>query len=284
MNSQLGQVREFEIIRDEMTLRGESQGEGEPVVLCHGLSATRDLVVHGSRAIPRGGRRLVLWDARGHGDSDPAPEGQGYGYGWQIEDLEAVIEGVAGQGRVVVGGHSMGCHTAAGWAIAHPERTEALILIGPVFTGGGEGSQDDRWDARAVALEDGGPEEFARTVGAEFSGPDEGRELVERLALKRARKHLHPGAVADALREVPRSSPFEGLDSLGRIGSPALVVGSHDEIDSGHPLEVALAWAEALPKAEFAVESEGESPLAWQGGRLSRLIDDFLDRAIRPTG
>ena len=274
-----GRRTEFSIDRDGMVLRGDQEGEGQPIVLCHGLSATRDLVVHNSRAIPRAGRRLILWDARGHGSSDPAPEAEGYGYRYQAEDLDSVVQEVAREGRIVVGGHSMGCHSAAAWALGNPERVAALVLIGPVFTGAETEVADDRWDARADALEDGGPEAFASVVGAEFTGPAEGRELVERLALQRARRHLHPGAVAQALREVPRSKPFPGLDSLRRLGMPTLVVGSHDGIDSGHPLSVARAWAGTIPAAEFTSEAEGESPLAWQGGRLSRVIDDFLDRA-----
>ncbi|HEV2726871.1 MAG TPA: alpha/beta fold hydrolase, partial [Solirubrobacterales bacterium] len=54
-------------------------GEGPPVVLCHGITATRRYVVHGSRMLERGGFRTVAYDARGHGKSDPAPAGEGYG-------------------------------------------------------------------------------------------------------------------------------------------------------------------------------------------------------------
>ena len=221
---------------------------------------------------------MILWDARGHGESDPAPPCGGYGYGDQVEDLDAVIEASGETGRIVVGGHSMGCHTAAAWALANPDRIDALILIGPVFTGREGQADGDRWDARADALAEGGPDEFARTVEAEFTGGDEGRKLVGRLALQRARRHRSPEAVAEALRQVPRSEPFEDLESLSAIEAPTLVVGSRDEIDSGHPIAVAEAWAEVIQNAEFVVEPPGDSPLAWQGGRLSRAINEFLDR------
>lgn len=284
MSDGSGDRRAFEIDRGELVLRGDQQGSGQPVVLCHGLSATRDLVIHNSRALPRSGKRLILWDARGHGESDPAPEGEGYGYPAQIEDLGAVIEGTVGDRPVVVGGHSMGCHTAAGWALTDPGRVAGLILIGPVFTGTVEEADRGRWDARADALEGGGPEAFARVAGSEFSGSAEGRELIERLALQRAERHLHPEAVAQALREVPRSEPFPGLESLAGLDIPTLVVGSRDDIDSGHPLAVARLWAETIPGAEFEVEEEGDSPLAWQGGRLSRVIDSFIERAVGTRG
>jgi hypothetical protein len=52
-------------------------------------------------------------------------------------------------------------------------------------------------------------------------------------------------------------------------------VASHDEADPGHPFEVAEAYAATLPNARMISEDEGQSPLAWQGGRLSREISLF---------
>ena len=79
-------------------LRGEAAGEGPPIVLCHGITATRRYVVHGSRALERAGHRVVSYDARGHGESDPAPPGQGYGYPELVGDLERVVAATVGEG------------------------------------------------------------------------------------------------------------------------------------------------------------------------------------------
>ncbi|MCO5315579.1 MAG: alpha/beta hydrolase [Solirubrobacterales bacterium] len=260
------------------TLRGESIGQGLDLTLCHGLSATRRYVVHGSMYLPRNGFRLVTYDARGHGESDPAKDG--YGYGRMVADLDRVLAetvGSTGGAGPVLGGHSMGCHTVAAWSVANPGRAEALILAGPAWTGE-EGQGDaDRWDRLAEALGNGGPEAFADAMAA-GTRPDSVRARIHRLALDRSRLHRHPEAVAQALREVPRSSPFDSLDLLSRIEVPVLVVATRDEIDPTHPLAVAEMWAEALPDVEFAVEAKGETPLTWQGGRLSRRIEDFLSR------
>ena len=269
--------REFEASSSGTVIRGSSEGSGPDLVLCHGLSATRNYVVHGSRAIPRAGFALHLWDARGHGQSDPSEGPGNYGYPAQVQDLDVVIGAVCGDRQVVVGGHSMGCHTAAAWALEHPDRVSALVLIGPVYDGTLDSSA--RWDQRAEALETGGPEAFAEVVGAELDGPDEAKELVQRLALRRSTEHRHPEAVAQALREVPRSRPLEELDDLASIGVPTLVVASRDELDPGHPLRVAETWVELIPGAELVIEAKGESPLAWQGGKLSREIIFFLERA-----
>ncbi|MBJ7456441.1 MAG: alpha/beta fold hydrolase, partial [Thermoleophilia bacterium] len=79
----------FEVARGEVTLRGESAGEGDAVLLLHGLTATRRYVVHGSRAIERAGRRVVMYDARGHGISSPAGA---YDYAALAADAIAVLD------------------------------------------------------------------------------------------------------------------------------------------------------------------------------------------------
>ena len=53
---------------------------------------------------------------------------------------------------------------------------------------------------------------------------------------------------------------------------PTLIVGSRDGADPDHPLAVAEEYARRIPDARLAVEEEGESPLAWRGGALSREI------------
>ena len=96
-----------------------------------------------------------------------------------------------------------------------------------------------------------------------------------RFTRERMLRHRDLGAIARALREVPRSRPFDGLEELERLDVPALVVASHDAADPGHPYAVAAAYAERLPGARLVSEAEGQSPLAWQGGRLSREIAEF---------
>src|SRR3954463_4319765 len=91
-------------------LRGEAEGEGPPVVLCHGITATRRYVLHGSRALARAGHRVLAYDARGHGGSEAAPVGEGYGYPQLVEDLERVVAAQVGEGRFLLAGHSMGAH------------------------------------------------------------------------------------------------------------------------------------------------------------------------------
>ena len=49
----------FAVTRGDVVLSGEDSGAGAPVLLLHGLTATRRYVVHGSRVLERAGHRVV---------------------------------------------------------------------------------------------------------------------------------------------------------------------------------------------------------------------------------
>jgi 3-oxoadipate enol-lactonase len=259
----------------EPVLRGSVAGEGTPIVLCHGLTASRRYVVQGSRFLEREGHRVITYDARGHGESDPAPAGQSYGYPELIADLERLVDAEVGAGRFLLGGHSMGAHTAVGYALAHPERLSGLVIVGPTYTGELADSTLCYWDGLAAALEGGGIDGFVEYLMRESGVAEPWRGPVEKASRQRMELHSNLGEMARALRETPASRPFGSLAELAALEVPTLVVASHDDADPGHPYAVAEAYAKALPNARLVSEDEGQSPLAWQGGRLSREISLF---------
>jgi pimeloyl-ACP methyl ester carboxylesterase len=266
-------------------LRGSAAGEGAPIVLCHGLTASRRYVVHGSRFLEREGHRVVTYDARGHGESDPAPAGQSYGYPELIVDLERVVEEEIGDGRFLLGGHSMGAHTAVGYALAHPERLSGLVVVGPTYTGEIGAATLAYWDGLASALEAGGIDGFVEFLMRESGVAEQWRDGVEKASRQRMELHRNLGEMARALRETPASRPFGSMDDLAGLEVPTLVVASHDEADPGHPYKVAEAYANTLPNARLISEDEGQSPLAWQGGRLSKAINLFsLETKVALSG
>jgi pimeloyl-ACP methyl ester carboxylesterase len=260
------------------TARSRPGREGTAVVLLHGLTATRRYVVMGSRALERSGHRVIAYDARGHGRSAPAPDPAAYRYEQLAGDLEAVLD-AAGVEQAVLAGASMGAHTAVRFVLRHPERVSALALITPSFdpTSPEDAAALARWDALADGLREDGVEGFVRAYDLP-AVPERWRETVETVLRQRLSLHEHPDAVADALQAVPRSRPFESLRELATIAAPTVVVASRDEADPGHPLAVGELYARIIPGARLVVEDAGpptRSPIAWQGGALSRLLAEL---------
>jgi 3-oxoadipate enol-lactonase len=255
-------------------LKVDDTGQGQPLLLLHGLTATRRYVLQGSRLLAREGFRLVSYDARAHGESDP---GDGYEYSDLAADLVSVLES-RGIERAVLVGHSMGAATAVRVALERPELVRGLVQITPAYAGSAYG--DDAalayWDRLAAGLEADGADGFMRAF--EPPADERWREAVLKFTRQRIERHLHPEALAQAVRFVPRSEAFDGLDRLAEIDVPALVVGSRDDADPTHPLAVAEEYARRLPHADLVVEEAGEPPLAWQGAQLSRAILGWLSR------
>ena len=246
-------------------------------MLLHGLTATRRYVVMGSRLLEQRGCRLIAYDARGHGESTAAPDAQAYEYADLVADLGAVLDSLEIE-RAVLVGSSMGAATALAFALEAPARVAAIVQATPAYAGAPDDDpkKGAEWRALADGLERSGVDGFMDAFEPAVEG--RWRDSVLRLTRQRLERHRDPQAVASALRVVPWSVPFEGLDALERVEAPTLVVGSRDEADPGHPLAVAESYVERLPDAELAVEEPGRAPLAWRGAQLSRTIADFLER------
>jgi len=257
---------------DHRLLGDDTGGDGTPILLLHGLSATRRYVLHGSRMLERSGYRLVSYDARGHGESDPALTSTAYDYASLVDDALAVLED-RGIDRAVLAGHSMGSHTAVALALRHPERVAALILGAPAHLGRPT-DEPERWDRLAAGLRHGGVEGFYAAIADK--GPEEWQERLRRVVIQRMERHLHPDAVADALTWTPRSAAFDGLEALDAVVAPTLIVATRDEFDADHPYAVSMEYAEHIPDSETVTEDAGSPPLTWRGGALSAEIARFL--------
>ena len=171
----------------------------------------------------------------------------------------------------------MGAHTLIRLALEHPERAAALVAITPAFDPE-EGSRGlERWDALSRGLREGGVDGFLGAYG-EPRVPESFRETVKTVLRQRLSAHEHPEAVADALSEVPRSRPFESWSDLGRLDLPVAVVASRDDADPEHPYATGERYASEIPGARLVSEEPGKSPLAWQGGQLSRVIAEAAHR------
>ncbi|HZA82513.1 MAG TPA: alpha/beta hydrolase [Actinomycetes bacterium] len=104
-------------------------GAEPAVVLMHGFPDNLHLY---DRLVPElAGRRVVTFDFLGWGDSDK-PAGHPYTAASQVGELDAVIEQLE-LGPVVLVAHDASGPPAINWALEHPERVAALVLLNTYY-------------------------------------------------------------------------------------------------------------------------------------------------------
>jgi pimeloyl-ACP methyl ester carboxylesterase len=104
-------------------------GEGVPLVLLHGLGATKAEFLPTVAALAPNGYRTIALDLPGYGDSDkpfPAPYDAPFFARWVVAALDAL-----GVGHAHVLGHSMGGRVALQVGMQAPERVDRLVLMTP---------------------------------------------------------------------------------------------------------------------------------------------------------
>jgi len=124
--------------REHMVPRGpyriyakDYPGEEPAIVLMHGFPDNLHLY---DRLVPHlvsEGRRVVVFDFLGWGRSDK-PEGFPYTADNQTRDLDVVIEHL-GLENVMLVAHDASGPPAIDWALAHPNRTAALVLLNTYY-------------------------------------------------------------------------------------------------------------------------------------------------------
>jgi pimeloyl-ACP methyl ester carboxylesterase len=115
----------FITLSDGLRLFYEDQGQGEPVVLVHGLRCSHVTWRHQIPVLAER-YRVIAPDIRGHGDSDK-PAGP-YTVDLWISDLVQLLDQLE-LPRVVLIGHSLGAGLVQAFAFAHQDRLRGMALI-----------------------------------------------------------------------------------------------------------------------------------------------------------
>jgi pimeloyl-ACP methyl ester carboxylesterase len=106
----------------------EVHGAGAPLILTHGYSATLEMWRAQVPALSAH-YRLVIYDARGHGQSTAPADMEQYSLARDyVGDLLALMDHL-GIEQARVGGLSMGGMIAQEFALQHPERVKSLLLF-----------------------------------------------------------------------------------------------------------------------------------------------------------
>ena len=231
----------------------EGDGSRAPMVLLHGM---RDCGLSWdvfARAMA-GEYRVVALDSRGHGDSGWAPSG-GYGFGDYVSDVEALADGLGLEEMILVG-HSAGGRYAWSYAVRHPERVRALVVVD--IDPDSENPQTAR-DLGAVSSE---PESWGSLEG--FAAHLKARQVYtpEDVLLRQAealtkRASSGGGYVWKAdIRIVTEYERPDLWESWGRISCPVLLVRGRQSALLTHG--TAVRMREALPTSQVRLaELEG---------------------------
>ena len=131
---------------DGVTLRARDWGgEGQPLVLLHGLASNARIWDGVAPRLVGAGLRVVGLDLRGHGESEQPDDG--YDFDSVGRDLEAALAGLELERPVLVG-HSWGAHVALQYAAERPGALAGLVMVDGGLRSAAEFAGPTREDTR----------------------------------------------------------------------------------------------------------------------------------------
>ncbi len=222
-------------------------GEGPDVVLAHCWTGAREVWAPVAHRLVDAGRRVVLYDQRGHGASTCGRDG--YALARLGADLAAVMS-ETDVTDAVIAGHSLGGMSIMALAGSQPdvltERADALVLVATAAAGLGRGRRD-RFAGPIVAAR--GLDRVMRSrIGHSFVRGAVGRTpRRDHLVLTR---DLFVACPPEARRELLEAMLEMDLrEPLATMKVPTtVVVGTHDQLTAPrHAREL----AETIPAAEL---------------------------------
>ncbi|WP_394995191.1 alpha/beta fold hydrolase [Emticicia sp.] len=108
-----------------MKLFFRKTGEGQPILILHGIFGSSDNWFSISKMIAEKGYAIYALDARNHGQS---PRSEEFSYELMAADLNEFIEHHQLEKPVIIG-HSMGGKTVMHFAMKYPEKFSKLIIV-----------------------------------------------------------------------------------------------------------------------------------------------------------
>lgn len=255
----------------DVSLYYEMRGQGEPLLLIHGLgSSSRDWEYQ----VPFFARdyEVVVYDVRGHGQSDKPPGP--YSVPLFTRDLAGLIEGLEIAPAHVVG-ISMGGMIGLELVVDRPDLVRSLVVVNsvPDMTVRTWRQRFEVWQRLLVAplL---GMERVGEVLGQRLFPKVEQGELRELFTERWAEND--PRAYREAVKAIVGWTVDQHLAS---IACPVLVVsGDHDY----STVEFKAAYAARIPRGELVViEDSGHGTPVDQPEAFNQAVAAFLQRCAR---
>jgi pimeloyl-ACP methyl ester carboxylesterase len=261
-------------------------GDGEPLVLVHGFTATwRCWLPVLAELVPR--FEVVAPTLHGHDGGPPPPDGPAHSIAHAADHFEAMLDGL-GVETAHFAGNSMG--GALSLEMAKRGRARSVVAISP---GGGWEADDTaeperiiKWFARTQKLgratEKYTPRVMRRPGLRRLAFRDvmtRGDQMPAGEAVALARSSIRCTVVEDVFATI-RSGSARVVD-LDRIENPVLVAwGDHDRI---LPMaRHAGRFRREIPRVQFRVlPGVGHTPMWDDPSGIATLIADFAASAVR---
>jgi 2-hydroxy-6-oxonona-2,4-dienedioate hydrolase len=239
------------------TFRWLERGEGEPIVLLHGLMGRMDHWDSTLQALAAIGRPIapdvpILDEAL----ADPS-------VGGLTEHVRAFLDAIE-LDRPVVGGNSLGGHLAIELALRDPQRMSGLVLTG-------SSGLFERSFSRGVPHVP--TTEFVRQKMEEIFYDT---SLVTPAWVDAVHRTLTTRTLARRILQVARSAKRSSVESrLGQIAVPTLVLWGKD--DRITPPDAAERFAALIPNAELVLIANcGHAPMLEQPAVFNAVLEDWL--------
>lgn len=248
------------------------QGRGTPIVLIHGVGLDATMWQAQFAALAQE-HEVVAYDMLGHGDS--ALPGENAGLEAYADQLGALIDYLALE-RVAVVGFSMGGLVARAFALRHPDRLAAMVVLSSVFERDSEQRAGVR--QRIAQSREQGPAANVDEALKRWFSPNFRRSHPDRIAaIHETVSSNHPQGYYRSYALFGTQDDF-GAERLETIRVPVLV--ATGELDPGSTPRMARALAARLPNAEVHI-LPGQRHMAPMEAPevVNQLIQHFLVRA-----
>ena len=261
------------------------QGDGDRLFIGHHGAPGLSSHAEPKRAFGKLADRftVVTFDARGSGESDHVGP---YTHAQWVADVDAIRERFGAE-RFVMGGGSYGGFIALEYALAHPERVEALVLRDTAARNYGEVAIRNA-KARAHEFPAITDDILERIFSGTIIDNDDYRRCFAAIAPLYDVKH-DPEATAKRIAATRFNyesnnyafavnlKSYDLRDRLHEIGVPVLItVGRHDWIT---PVEASEELHRLLPNSELVVfENSGHSPQIEEHDAWFATVRGFLER------
>ena len=255
-----------EVDLGDVRIHVEEHGQGQPLVLVHGLGTHSGLWKH-QEAEFSSGHRLITLDLRGFGSSSKPSAPGSYSVEVLAQDVAGVIRKL-GLSRVHLLGASMGGFIAQVIGLEHPELVRSLVLC---HTGPRMSIPEDIMASRLVSLDATPMSDYGKLVAGQALASDPDPRVFEWLAemIGNNDKRSYRQVLIEGLRD------FDIADRVGEIAKPTLViVGDQDRVI---PPEEGGELARRIPGAEIVtLRRVGHIGYAEQPERFNGAVLGFL--------